>query len=287
MSLRFLHTSDVHLLDLSGVSLRRYLNKRLTGRVNLALKRGRSHDPRLFKRMLEMAPVLKVDRVVVTGDLTNLALETEFALVQRTLQASPVPVTVIPGNHDTYTRGSVRAGRFESYLSDFMEGERVGRAAYPFMQRHGDLAIIGVSTAIASLPLYAVGQVGADQLLRLGKLLDAAKLEGMRRVVLIHHPVVDGVSAARHDLIDRSAFGRLIAEHGAELVLHGHEHFNVDTALAGPSGGTVPVHGISSGTSVSAKPGREACFSVYDATADTIRRELYQWNGSEFRARHV
>lgn len=285
MSLRFLHTSDVHLLDLSGVSLRRYLNKRLTGRVNLALKRGRSHDPRLFKRMLEMAPMLKVDRVVVTGDLTNLALEPEFALVQSTLRSAGVPVTVIPGNHDTYTRGSVRAGRFESYLSDFMEGERVGRAAYPFMQRHGDLAIIGVSTAIASLPLYAVGQVGADQLLRLGKLLDAAKAESMRRVVLIHHPVVDGVSAARHDLIDRSAFARVIAEHGAELVLHGHEHFNVDTALTGRSG-PVPVHGISSGTSVSAKPGREACFSVYDATADTIRRELYQWNGSEFRARH-
>jgi 3',5'-cyclic AMP phosphodiesterase CpdA len=286
MSLRFLHTSDVHLLDLAGVSLRRYLNKRLTGRVNLALKRGRSHDPRLFKRMLEMAPTLKVDHVVVTGDLTNLALETEFDLVQRTLRSAPVPITVIPGNHDTYTRGSVRAGRFESYLSEFMEGERISRAAYPFMQRHGNLAIIGVSTAIASLPLYAVGQVGNDQLLRLGKLLDAAKAEDMRRVVLIHHPVVDGVAAARHDLLDRSAFARLIAEHGAELVLHGHEHFNVDTALAGPAG-PVPVHGISSGTSVSAKPGREACFSVYDATADTIRRELYQWNGSEFRARHV
>jgi 3',5'-cyclic AMP phosphodiesterase CpdA len=285
MSLRFLHTSDIHLLDLSGVSPWRYLNKRLTGRVNLALKRGRSHDPRLFQRMLELVPALSVDRVVLTGDLTNLALEPEFDLVQRTLRAAPVPATVIPGNHDTYTRGSVRAGRFESYLSEFMEGERIARAAYPFLQRHGNLAIIGVSTAIASLPLYAVGQVGADQLARLGRLLDATQAEGLRRVVLIHHPVVDGVSASRHDLVDRSAFARVIAEHGAELVLHGHEHFNVDTVLPGPSG-PVPVHGISSGTSVSAKPGREACFSVYDATAATIRRELYTWNGSEFRARH-
>jgi 3',5'-cyclic AMP phosphodiesterase CpdA len=286
MSLRFLHTSDIHLLDLSGVSPWRYLNKRFTGRVNLALKRGRSHDARMFQRMLELVPKLRIDRVVVTGDLTNLALEPEFELVQRTLRAAPVPTTVIPGNHDTYTRGSVRAGRFESYLSEFMEGERIGRAAYPFLQRHGNLAIIGVSTAIASLPLYAVGQVGADQLVRLGKLLDTAKAEGLRRVVLIHHPVVDGVSGARHDLLDRSAFARVIAEHGAELVLHGHEHVTIDSALRGPGGEDVPIHGISSGTSVSAKPGREACFSVYDATADTIRRELYTWNGSEFRARH-
>lgn len=286
MSLRFLHTSDIHLLDLSGVSLWRYLNKRLTGRVNLAVKRGRSHDAKLFHRMMELVPELRIDRVVLTGDLTNLALEPEFDLVQRTLRSAPVPATVIPGNHDTYTRGSVRAGRFESFLSEFMEGERIGRAAYPFLQRHGNLAIIGVSTAIASLPLYAVGQVGADQLARLGKLLQITAAEGLRRVVLIHHPVVDGVSGARHDLVDRSAFARVIAEHGAELVLHGHEHVTIETALRGPGGVDVPIHGISSGTSVSAKPGREACFSVYDATADTIRRELYTWNGSEFRARH-
>ena len=284
MSLRFLHTSDIHLLDLRGVSLRRYLNKRLTGRVNLALKRGRSHDGRLFEAIMQMAPQLDVDRLVVTGDLTNLALEPEFDLVQRTLRSAPVPTTVIPGNHDTYTRGSVRSGRFESFLSEFMDGERLGRRAYPFVQRQGPVAFIGVSTAVASLPLYAVGRVGADQLQRLGILLQQTAAEGLSRVVLIHHPVVDGVSGARHDLVDRSGFAAVIAKHGAELVLHGHEHRAVETALRGP-GGLVPVHGVPSGTSVSTQPGRQACFSVYEATADHIRREQYVWNGSEFRAR--
>lgn len=282
MSLRFLHTSDIHLLDLTGVSPWRYLNKRLTGRMNLALKRSRSHDGRLFQAMLDMVPQLRVDRVVVTGDLTNLALEPEFELVQRTLRAAPVPATVIPGNHDTYTRGSVRAGRFESFLAEFMDGERVGRATYPFVQRHGQLALIGVSTAIASLPLYAVGRVGADQLARLETLLQRTAEEGLTRVVLIHHPVVSGVSGARHDLLDLEAFARVIAKHGAELVLHGHEHVTLETALPGPAG-PVPIHGISSGTSVSAHPGRQACFAVYDATADHLRRELYTWNGSEFQ----
>ncbi|MCA9705353.1 MAG: metallophosphoesterase [Myxococcales bacterium] len=279
-----MHTSDIHLLDLSGVSPWRYLNKRLTGRVNLALRRGRSHDGRLFEAMMDHAPILGVERLVVTGDLTNLALEPEFDLVQRTLRAAPVPATVIPGNHDTYTRGSVRTGRFESFLSEFMEGERLGGQTYPFVQRHGQVALIGVSTAIASLPLYAIGQVGADQLQRLERLLERTAAEGLCRVVLIHHPVVDGVSGARHDLVDRSAFAAVIAKHGAELVLHGHEHRTVETVLPGPRG-PVPVHGVSSGTSVSTQPGRQACFSVYEATADHIRRELYIWNGTEFRAR--
>ncbi len=284
MPLRFLHTSDIHLLDLSGVKPWRYLNKRFTGRVNLALKRGRSHDGRLFDRMVEMSPGLGVERLVVTGDLTNLALESEFELVQRTLRAAPVPVTVIPGNHDAYTRGSVRAGRFESFLGEFMEGEREGAAPYPFVQRFEGVALIGVSTAIASLPLYAVGRVGHEQLERLSAILEATGAEGRARVVLIHHPVVDGVSAARHDLLDRSAFGEVIARHGAELILHGHEHRRIETALPGPSG-SVPVHGVSSGTAVSEKPGRQASFSVYEATAEHIRRELYIWNGSEFAAR--
>ncbi|MCX4245950.1 metallophosphoesterase family protein [Paraliomyxa miuraensis] len=285
MSLRFLHTSDIHLLDLTGVSPWRYLNKRMTGRMNIMLKRSRSHDGRLFRAMLDMVPALGVDRVVVTGDLTNLSLEPEFDLVQRTLRAAPVPVTVIPGNHDTYTRGSVRSGRFESYLAEFMDGERIGRATYPFVQRHGDVALIGVSTAIASLPLYAVGQVGADQLTRLETILQRTAEEGLTRVVLIHHPVVDGVSGARHGLLDLEAFSRVVARHGAELVLHGHEHVTIETELRGPKG-SVPIHGISSGTSVSKKPGRQACFSVYHATADHIRRDLYTWNGSEFQARH-
>lgn len=283
MALRFLHISDIHLLDLSGVSMWRYLNKRLTGRVNLALKRSRSHDGRLLDAALEMIPKLGVGHLVVTGDLTNLALESEFDLVQRSLRGAPVPTTVIPGNHDTYTRGSVRKGRFESFLAEFMEGERLAGASYPFVKREGGVALIGVSTAIASLPLYAIGQVGADQLARLEMILQVTAAEGLARVVLIHHPVVDGVSGARHDLIDRSAFAEVIARHGADLILHGHEHRVVETVLPGPRG-PVPVHGVSSGTSVSTKPGHQACFSVYDASADHIKRELYTWNGSEFRA---
>ncbi|MEM7158930.1 MAG: metallophosphoesterase [Myxococcota bacterium] len=282
MPLRFLHISDIHLLDLSGVSLSRYLNKRFTGRVNLALRRSHAHDERLFDEVLEMIPRLGVERLVITGDLTNLSLEPEFALVQRKLRSSPVPVTIIPGNHDTYTHGSARAQRFESFLAEFMEGEREGNELYPFVWRDQDVALIGVSTAIATPPLYAVGRVGPEQLARLEKILETTAAEGLCRIVLIHHPVVDGVSKPRHDLVDRGAFAEVIARQGADLILHGHEHRRIESELPGPAG-PVPVHGVSSGTCVSEKPGREASFSVYDATAEHIQRELYTWNGSEFQ----
>jgi 3',5'-cyclic AMP phosphodiesterase CpdA len=282
MPLRFLYTSDIHLLDLQGVGPWRYLNKRLTGGMNLAMGRARSHDVRLFDEMVQLVPKLEVEHFVVTGDLTNLSLESEFAYCRAKLETVPVPITVIPGNHDVYTRGSARHQRFESYLGHLMEGERIDDETYPFMLRRDDVALIGVSTAVATLPLYATGRLGAAQLERLSVLLERARDERLCRVVLIHHPPVEGVSKARHDLKDLAAFGEVIAAHGAELILHGHEHVRFEGVLPGPNGDHVPVHGIGSGTSLSNRPGRQASFSVYRASRDGIDRDLYVWNGNGF-----
>src|SRR5690606_33076538 len=151
MTLRFLHCSDIHLLDLEGSGPARFLNKRLTGGVNLLLNRRKKHDQALFDAIVQAAHSHGADRLVVTGDLTNLALESEFEHVKRRLDSAGLPVTVIPGNHDAYTRGSARDRRFERYLGHHMDGERDPGSDSPFVQRHGDVALIGLSTAVPSL----------------------------------------------------------------------------------------------------------------------------------------
>lgn len=279
--MRFLHTSDIHLLDLRGATPWSFLNKRITGGINLALRRGRQHDARLFEAMMSLGGELEVERVVVTGDITNLSLESEFALCQRVFTTLPVPVTVVPGNHDAYTPAAVRDRLFERYMMPFMDGERHGDEVYPFLMREGGVAFIGVSSAVATLPFSATGRVGRPQLERLATMLQTAKSEGLVRVVLIHHPPTPGVSKARHDLLDMADFGRVIAEHGAELVLHGHEHRCVETFLPGPDH-DVPVHGIAAGTSLSPKPLRRASFSIYEVGPNGLQRDLYAWNGSSF-----
>jgi 3',5'-cyclic AMP phosphodiesterase CpdA len=282
MPLRFIHCSDIHLLDLAGTSPTRFLNKRLTGGVNLLLNRRRKHDPDLFRRIVEKAHQHQADRLVVTGDLTNLALESEFEHVREHLDKAGLPVTVIPGNHDAYTRGSARARRFEQYMAHLMEGEREPGHDYPFVQRHGDTALVGVSTAIPSLPLYAVGRVGDEQLARLGRALARLGDEGLARVVLIHHPVLPGVAKPRHELLDLDAFGRVIAEHGAELVLHGHEHKRIEGHLLGPGDRPVPVHGVGSGTYLSQKPGKHGAYAFYTVDPGGVTREYHRWDGSDF-----
>ncbi len=285
MSLRFVHLSDIHLLDLRGVRPWHYLNKRITGRVNLAVKRRRQHDERIFDHAIEAARALHAQRVVVTGDLTNLSLPSEFAHARTRLEALGLPVTVIPGNHDTYTAGSVRQNLFDRYFGGFMAGEREG-GEFPFVQRFGQVALVGLSTGIATLPLFATGAVGPGQLERLDAVLARLAQQDCARVVLIHHPPVAGVSRPRHNLLDLAAFGEVIARRGAELILHGHEHLTLETALPGP-GGDVPVHGIASGTSCSQRPGRQAAFSLYQVDRTSIHRELYTWNGTSFARAHA
>lgn len=284
MPLSFVHCSDIHLLDLAGTEPTRFFNKRLTGGVNLLLNRGKKHDGALFDRIVERAREHGADRLVVTGDLTNLALESEFELVRRRLDAAGLPVTVIPGNHDTYTRGSARSKRFEQYMGHHMEGEREHGSDYPFVQRHGDVALIGLSTAVPSLPLYAVGKLGDEQLARLARALAKTGEEGLTRVVLIHHPVLPGVAKTRHDLLDLEAFRRVIAQHGAELVLHGHEHRKIEGHLLGPGERPVPVHGVGSGTYLSQKPERHGAYSFYTVDNDGLTRVYHRWDGRDFVA---
>ncbi len=281
MSLRFVHVSDIHLLDLQGVRPWHYLNKRITGRINLALRRGHQHDGAIFEAAMARAAGLGVDRVVITGDLTNLSLPSEFAHARARLDAAGLAFTVIPGNHDAYVEEAVTGDLFGQHFRAYMDGERRDGAAFPFAQRHGDVVFIGVSTAVPTVAFDATGIVGHQQLERLAAMLSEFGAAGLCRVVLIHHPPVEGVSKPRHELVDLAEFAAVVARFGAELILHGHEHRRVQSFLPGPRA-DVPVSGIGSTTSRLSSPGREASLALYEASARGIHRELFVWNGNAF-----
>jgi 3',5'-cyclic AMP phosphodiesterase CpdA len=122
---------------------------------------------------------------------------------------------------------------------------------FPFVRRIGPIALIGVNSAVETPPFIAAGEVGARQLAALELLLEQLEAEGLIRVVLIHHPPLPGQAPPRRALRDAEALSRILAAHGAELVLHGHNHCDshMDFArLAETGGGSVPVIGVASGS---------------------------------------
>lgn len=230
------HISDLHVLaiDKRELTPRAMLSKRLIGGANLLLKRKKSHSPAVIVRALEQLRLEGVDHIAVTGDVTNIALPSEFAAVADLLAGYPEAaqrISVIPGNHDYYTPDAVRGRYFERALGAYIESDLPiyrTKSGYPFCHLRGDIAIIGLNSGIASAPMLAIGKVDAEQLRVAVQLLDDPEVARRYKVVMIHHPVLPPQHIKR-DLTRRlvNADEVLSALRGRDvnLVIHGHNHY--------------------------------------------------------------
>jgi 3',5'-cyclic AMP phosphodiesterase CpdA len=248
---RIAHLSDVHLGPVPNLRLRDYASKRIVGYTNWRRNRAGAMTAETLDWLVEDLRAQEPDHIVVTGDLTNIAMTEEFNNARRWLEALGPPdrVTAIPGNHDSYVpRAHVRYRKIWAPWMVSDDAEHVGKALFPFMRRKGKVALIGVSSAVASAPFMATGRVGERQTERLSALLAEAGSEGLFRVILIHHPpkLIDPRSNWRK-LTDGKRFRAAIERVGAELILHGHEHIRMMTAIKGATG-VVPVVGVPAGS---------------------------------------
>jgi 3',5'-cyclic AMP phosphodiesterase CpdA len=271
--MRLAHTSDLHLLSLEGARLIDFVNKRWIGGLNLLANRGRHHKAEIFEAMIEDLNAGTADHLVVTGDLTNLALPDEFRFARALfdkLALGPANVSVIPGNHDAYVAAGIEhfVERFGPYFASDPDWSWGDAHPWPTVRVRGPLAIIGLSTSDQTPWFTAYGKLGARQLDRLRRALRDPRLAGLCRVVAIHHPPIGGTSASRvRGLRDREAFAAILAEVGAELVLHGHEHRDLSGTLPGPGGAAIPVRGIQSGTYEAGRLALRARYRIYDFEA--------------------
>lgn len=289
--MRVAHISDIHLLSLKGVRWMDFLSKRWIGGLNLLTNRSRHYQTAIFEAMVDDLNRGQVDHVVATGDITNVALEAEFAFAREkfdALELGPSHVTVIPGNHDAY----VEAGKehFEAYFNDYFasDPEHLDDGAWPLVRVRGQVAIIGLSTSLQTPWFTCWGQLGDAQLARLESILSSDALAGKFRMVLIHHPPAGKRAAHKNrGLRDHGDFGAVIERAGAELVLHGHEHEDLYEELSGPAG-SVPVRGIQSGTYEAGKPDLRARYRIYEISTSgsdnrpvVVGESLRVWNPSE------
>jgi 3',5'-cyclic AMP phosphodiesterase CpdA len=272
------HLSDPHLAPIPTPRVRELASKRGLGFINWYRGRHAIHRPEVLALVERDLAARTVDHIAVTGDLVNLALAAEFAAAHQWLArlGPPERVTVVPGNHDAYVRAA--AAHPLRYWGDYMRGDAAGPITapgapghFPFVRRRGPAALVGLSTAVPTGPLMATGRLGADQLMRLDDALDALGREGLFRIVLIHHPPVSRLAQHFKRLVDAGPLRRVIARHGAELVLHGHAHVHLLTWLDGPHG-RVPAVGVPSASAAADPHGDAAAYNLY-----AIERDADGW----------
>ncbi|MET0278170.1 MAG: metallophosphoesterase [Pseudorhodoplanes sp.] len=265
------HISDPHLGPLPSARMRDLAGKRAIGFFNWHRWRKTIHRGEVLSRIVSDLRAQQPEHIAVTGDILNIALPGEFAPSRVWLDTvGPAhDVTFVPGNHDAYVRRAAR--EWHSHWGDFMRGDTTGPDQFPFVRRRGDIALIGLSSAVTTAVFMATGKIGTPQLHALPDILDRLRSDGLFRVVLIHHPPVSKPSHRFKRLLDAGKFRDVLARHGAELVLHGHDHVNSVVWLAGPER-RIPAIGVPSASAAGGE-GELAAYNLY-----SIAKSGNGWN---------
>lgn len=286
MSFTIAHLSDPHLSPApfpGGAELRL---KRFLGWVNWKRARERLNDMEMLARLVADLRAQNPDHVAMTGDAVNLALRSEFARAAAWMAGlgAAADVSFTPGNHDAYVRDALPT--LARTFAPWTEGYR-----FPYLRRRGEIALIGLNTGLPTLPFLATGRLGAAQLEALAAMLK--ETAGLARVVMIHHPPMrGGRTPMLRGLDDAKAFEAVVAECGAELVLHGHTHRIMARRLPSPAtrnaAGYVPVLGAPSVSAAAPDAAHRACYYVIRLErADGLWRTSWRARGLAMGGREI
>jgi 3',5'-cyclic AMP phosphodiesterase CpdA len=254
-----------------GSARRHFALKRTIGVFNWRLNRHRVHSMAVASAIAADIVAAAPDHVALTGDMVNVAAHDEFTAAARWIRnfGDPGWISFVPGNHDTYVRMDWKHGL--AHLADYMQGDmRVALAQstpqiatpFPYVRLRRNVALIGVSTAVPQ-PLHrAAGLLGDTQIESLAFLLSDLRERGYARVVMIHHPPLPGLAKPRKALVDAPALRDVLELHGAELVLHGHNHEHMLNTINSRFG-LVHVLGVPSASLIQSEHHPLAAWNLY------------------------
>lgn len=276
------HLSDPHFARVDQMGKKDFFNKRFLGYLRWKLKRRFEHSDELLTILHKDLQRSKPDHIAITGDLTQIGLPGEFRVAHNWLQTLGIAdmVSVIPGNHDTYVQTdwhTTFAHWLDYMIADGQDADLITSldGLFPTLRVRHQIALIGINTAYPCGPHLATGHIGRDQLKKLETILKHLSQRHLFRIILIHHPPIQGVVSQRRSLTDAAALRTVVERHGAELVLFGHTHKTSQHILKTPSG-KVPAMGAPSISSLGPEVERLSRYYLYTiiSTAESWKLHL-------------
>ena len=257
------HLSDPHVGPLPRPRRRELIGKRVTGYLNWTRSRSRIHDMAVLEQIVTDMKAHHPSHVAMTGDIANLGLPAEFQLARNWLETlgAPEEVSFVPGNHDAYVRGSLP--HLARTFAPWTTGEGSAGEGFPYLRIRGEVALVGLSSAVPTPLFVAAGYLGRRQLRAAERLLVETGRRGLVRVVMLHHPPQTTASQLGRGLVDAGDLAALIRRAGAELIVHGHNHRLCLARMEGPKG-LVPVVGVPSASVVRGTPHHRAGYHLFE-----------------------
>lgn len=178
---------------------------------------GPPHLPRVSQGVLEHIEQNRPDLVVLSGDLTQRARPEQFKEARAFVDSIPVPVVVVPGNHDVplwrvWQRIFNPYGYYKKYFSEEMEP----------VYRDDELLVVGVNTAFGWT--IKDGRITMRRLLELADLFERTP-ETVFKVVVAHHHLIPPPNFGTQRVLG-NAFEAIdiFSSTGVDLILSGHLH---------------------------------------------------------------
>jgi len=186
-----------------------------------------TEQDQVLTALLALSHTLKPDLVLLGGDITQRARESQFSAARRFVRALKRPVLAVPGNHDI-PLFNIFARIFRPYGA---YQKAMGLALEPVWETDS-LLVVGVNSTRPRR--HERGEVDERQVAQVALRLKRANVDALR-VVLLHHPVrASGKEDLHNLLIGREHAVPTWVEAGADLILGGHIHLPyVLPALAG------------------------------------------------------
>jgi 3',5'-cyclic AMP phosphodiesterase CpdA len=191
----------------------------------LLIKRARRFRLERLAHVVERVSGLDPDHILISGDLTTTALPSEFRAAREALDpwlGDPERATIIPGNHDRYTRIAARDRHFEETFGAF-----AAAPDYPWLRPIAErTAILGLDPTRSGWT--ARGRLPASQLKEAEALAAEARSAGTRLMVACHYPI-DAPPQHRGELRPKrmsnaDEVGRWLSTVGPHLYCCGHVH---------------------------------------------------------------
>lgn len=302
--------TDIHFAKFTGVSPLSFFNFRFAGLIDWMIKRRSFFSNKIRERLREDILCQEFDALVIAGDLTTLALSIEFKQAidfVDSLKFSPANILVIPGNHDAYLLSSLKHSVFEHVFSSYIEDFNKDAVLNPYKGTtlrdlaHGNISpryeywpqtriiqskdskttirLVGLNSAIPSLPLTSWGKLGNQQLSKLNSLL--ADNEHVPTVISVHHPPALSVEEKRKRLIDGNQLLEICRNSSANIkaIVHGHLHRLEFHTVQGVHG-ELPIIGAPSSVAMTTDRSRAARYPVIELSETTFSISWRQYSPS-------
>jgi 3',5'-cyclic AMP phosphodiesterase CpdA len=231
-------------------------------------------DERLLDPLVAAVEAAKPDVVVVSGDLTQRARESEFTAARAFLERLPTPRVVVAGNHDVPLYNVIDRflrplARFQTYI----EPNPLPRFV------DAQLAVVGVNTPRSMV--MKNGRINREQIGAIRAAFSSADSEAVR-VVVTHHPFDAGDAMKPGDRVGRAALAmQAFAECGVDVMLSGHLHltYSGQSALADRMVASRGVLAVSAGTATSTRVrGEPNEFNVLRLSRQQVEIERLTWS---------